>query len=135
MSDDPTLRVSISDQDKYVLGRVLEMLGSGHALSQDLEDYVVGFGVLGRLASVATGEYELAEQTRKVAWSNAFITAKNQVGQKVTDRMAEVVADLEIAELRSIEIQKKEKASRLRATQDTVREAIWAIKSLNKMGG
>jgi len=124
----------ISEQENRVLIRVIEMLGSGQALAQDLEDYVVGFHVLGNLAASAQAETETAEMNTKIAWAEAFATAK-EGENKVSDMMAKAQADIAVADLKHREILKRERLHKIRATRDSVQEAIWAIKSLTKNGG
>lgn len=125
--------MKVTEQDQRVLAHVLEMLGSGQALSQDLEDYVIGFSVLGNLVAIAQGEYELLEQQRKVEWARAFTAAKTGE-EKVSDKTAEALADITVDPVRRREIAAKEKLTTLKGIRDSIQEAIWAIKSLSKSG-
>jgi hypothetical protein len=125
--------LQVTEQEERVLAETLRMLGSGVALSQDLESYVIGFHVLGNLVATAQGEYELLEQQRKIEWARSFTNAK--VENKISDKTAEAIADITVDSLRKKEIRAKEKLTMLKGTRDSVQEAIWAIKSLNKAGG
>jgi hypothetical protein len=126
--------MTVSAQEQRILARVLEMLGSGKALAQDLEDYVVGFAVLGRLVSIQQGIVETQEQDRKVEWAKEFTKAKTGE-ERVSDKVAEAAADVAVDSLRRKEIASREKLTLLRSTKDSVQEAIWAIKNLNSRGG
>lgn len=125
--------MQVTEQEERILAETLRMLGSGQALSQDLESYVIGFHILGNLVAIAQGEYELLEQQRKVEWSRAFAGAK--VESKISDKTAEAIADVAVNALRIKEIKAKEKMMTLKGTRESVQEAIWAMKSLNKAGG
>jgi hypothetical protein len=125
---------TVTPQEQRVLANALQLLGSGEALAQHLEDYVVAYAVLGRLAAVAQGEAEMAEQDRKIAWAQAFSGAKQREG-KVTNQEAEMLADLEVDQMRRLEIQKREKAAKLKATRESIEQAINAIKFLARNGG
>lgn len=126
--------MNISPQEQRVLAQVLQMLGTGTATSQHLEDYLIGYAVLGRLVSMAQGEAETAEQTRKLAWARAFSDAKLSEA-KPSDRLAEAMAEVEVSELKTAEIRAREKLSNLKATREAVQEAIWAIKFVERQGG
>lgn len=124
----------ITEQEQRVLARVLQMLGSGNALSQDLEDYVVGFHVLGRLVALAQADVELIEQQRKVAFARAFAEAKSSE-ERVSDRVAESLAEVAVEHLRFKEVRAREKWTNLKNTRESVEQAINAIKYLGRNGG
>lgn len=126
--------MSVSEQEGRTLARVLEMLGSGQALSQDLEGYVVGYHILGNLVAAAEGEHETAELQAKLAWAHAFSVAKSGDG-KVSDVLAKAQADLATEPHRKAVISKRLRYMKLKATRDSVQEAIWAQKFLGKQGG
>ena len=126
--------MEISSQEQRILEETLRMLGSGQALSQDLEGYVVGFHVLGNLVAVAQGEYELLEQQRKVEWARAF-AAEKMGPDKISDKTAEAVADVTVDPLRKKEIHAREKLIMLKGTREGVWESINDIKYLGRNGG
>lgn len=126
--------MTITQQEQRILAHVLEMLGTGHAGPGDLEDYLIGYAVLGRLVAIAQGNAEMAEQERKIAWARAFAEAKHGEN-KVSDKMAENSADLSISELKYTEIQAREKLTNLKNTWLAVEQAINAIKFLGRQGG
>lgn len=126
--------MQISEQESRTLARVLEMLGSGKALAQDVEDYVVGYHVLGNLVATAQGDSERAEMATKLAWAEAFSKAK-EGDNKVSDALARAQADIAVQDLRRSEIKTREKMLKLKATRDAVQEAIWGIKFLGRRDG
>lgn len=126
--------MNVTPQEQRILAQVLQMLGTGNATSQHLEDYLIGYSVLGRLVSMAQGEAESAEQTRKLAWARAFSNAKLSE-TKPSDRLAEALAEVEIADLKNAEIRAREKLTNLKNTREAVQEAIWAIKFVERQGG
>lgn len=123
-----------TEQELRVLGRVLQMLGSGQALAQDVEDYVVGFAVLGGLVAEAQAEAESAEMRTKMAWAEALTKAK-EGENKVSDTVAKAQADLAVETEKRTEIKARERLLKLKSTRDAVQEAIWAIKYLGRNGG
>lgn len=126
--------MAITEQETRVLGRVLEMLGSGQALAQDLEDYVVGYQILGNLVAMAEAEHETAELNAKLAWAEAF--AKSKEGEnKVSDTLAKAQADIAVEAFRLAAIKARMQFMKLKATRDAVQEAIWAQKFLGRNGG
>lgn len=126
--------MNITQQDQRILALTLQMLGSGQVTSQNLDDFVISYSTLGRLVAIAQGEAEKAEQDRKIEWAKAFTEAK--MGEnKVSDKMAEVQADLAVADLRNNEIKARERMTMLKNTRESVWEGINAIKYLGRMGG
>lgn len=124
----------VSEQEGRILARVLEMLGSGEALAQHVEDYVVGYHVLGNLVAQAQAVAETAEMRTKVEWAEAFTKAK-EGENKVSDAMARAQADIAVQDWRKAEIRARERLLKLKGTRDAVQEAIWAIKYLGRNGG
>jgi len=126
--------MNITQQDQRILAATLQMLGSGQVTSQNLDDFVISYATLGRLVAMAQGEAEGAEQDRKVEWAKCFTEAKSGEN-KVSDKMAEVAADLAVADLRDKEIRARERLTMLKNTRESVWESINAIKYLGRMGG
>lgn len=126
--------MNISPQEERVLARVLEMLGSEAPANEDLQDYIIGYGVLGRLVAVAQLGYERAEMERKVAWAEAFKDAKTGE-DKASDRLAAAMADIAVKDMVERENKERKRLMELRATRETVQETIWAIKYLGKQDG
>lgn len=126
--------MKFSEQEQRILASVLQMLGSGQATSQNLEDYLIAYQVLGRLVAVAQGESEMAEAIRKVEWAKSF-SGHKRGEDKVSDRTAEALADEETADLRKIEVKARENWMKLKNTRESVWEAIQAIKFLGRMDG
>lgn len=122
-----------TEQEQRVLARVIEMLGSEAPANEDLQDYIIGYGVLGKLISSAQLEYEAKEMERKLAYADAFKTAKLE--SKASDAMARELAYLATEEEVKAEQRAKQQLSYLRATRETVQETIWAIKYLGKQDG
>jgi hypothetical protein len=109
------------------------MLGTGQATTQNLDDYLIGYAVLGRIVAIAQGESERSEQERKIAWARAFADAKSSP-EKTSDKLAEVKADLVVESLRLKEINARERLTNLRNTWQAVEQAINAIKFLGRNG-
>jgi hypothetical protein len=124
---------TVTQSEQELLAHVLQMLGTGQATTQNLDDYVIGYAVLGRIVAIAQGEAERAEQERKVAWSRAFADAKASP-EKTSDKLAEVKADLAVESLRLKEINSRERLTNLRNTWQAVEQAINAIKFLGRNG-
>jgi translation initiation factor IF-1 len=125
--------MQVSDREQQILARVLEMLGSGQASVADLEDYVIGYSVLGRIVALAQGEAETAEQERKLAWARAF--SESKMSGKVSDKLAEMQAEIQVEDHRHREIRAREKLTNLRNTWQAVEQAMNAIKFLGRNGG
>lgn len=123
----------VTQSEQELLAHVLQMLGTGQATTQNLDDYVIGYAVLGRIVAVAQGEAERAEQERKVAWAREFANAKSST-EKVSDKLAEVKADLAVEDLRFAEIKARERLTNLRNTWQAIEQAINAIKFLGRNG-
>lgn len=126
--------MTITAQETRTLARVLEMLGSGEALSQDLEDYVVGYHILGNLVADASANHEGAELSVKLRYAEAFAEAKSG-DNKVSDLMARAVADIAVHPLRLESERLREKYMKLKHTREAVQEVIWAQKYLGRNGG
>lgn len=124
--------MQVSDREQQILAHVLEMLGTGQATVANLDDYVIGYAVLGRIVAIAQGEAETAEQERKFAWARAF--AESKLSGKVSDKLAETQADIVVADHRIREIKAREKLTNLRNTWLAVEQAINAIKFLGRNG-
>lgn len=123
--------MQVTEQEERILAETLRMLGSGVTANENLEDFLISFSVLGRLVSVQQGECELLEQQRKVEWARSFTQAKLEA--KISDKVAESLADIAVDSLRKKEIKAREKLILLKNTMESVREAIWALKYLGKM--
>ena len=123
----------VSQSETELLAHVLQMLGTGQATTQNLDDYVIGYAVLGRIVAVAQGEAERAEQERKIAWAREFANAKSSA-DKCSDKLAEVKADLAVEALRFAEIKSRERLTNLRNTWQAIEQAINAIKFLGRNG-
>ena len=123
----------VTQSETELLAHVLQMLGTGQATTQNLDDYVIGYAVLGRIVAVAQGEAERAEQERKVAWAREFANAKSSTG-KVSDKLADVKADLAVEDRRFAEIKARERLTNLRNTWQAIEQAINAIKFLGRNG-
>ena len=124
--------MKITPQEQRILERVLQMLGSEAPANEDLQDYIIGYGVLGRLVSQAQYEYEDAEMVRKVAYAGAFKDAKDD---KASDALARETAYAAVANHVRAENLARKRLMELRATRETVQETIWAIKYLGKQDG
>ena len=123
----------VTQSEQELLAHVLQMLGTGQATTHNLDDYVIGYAVLGRIVAIAQGEAERAEQERKVSWARAFADAKSSP-EKTSDKLAEVKADLVVESLRLKEINARERLTNLRNTWQAVEQAINAIKFLGRNG-
>ena len=123
----------VTEQEQRVLSRVIQMLGSEAPANEDLQDYIIGYGVLGKMISTAQLDYEQREMERKVAFATAFRDAK--VEQKVSDAMARELAYLATTTQVKAEQKAKQNLSYLRSIRETVQETIWAIKYLGKQDG
>jgi hypothetical protein len=124
--------MKITPQESRILERILQMLGSDAPANEDLQDYIIGYGVLGRLIAQAQYEYEQAEMERKVAFAQAFKDAKDQ---KMSDALARETAYSGTFDKVKFENQQRKRLMELRATRETVQETIWAIKYLGKQDG
>ena len=124
--------MQVSDREQQILAHVLEMLGTGQATVANLDDYVIGYAVLGRIVSIAQGEAETAEQERKLAWARAF--SESKLSGKVSDKLAETQADIIVVDHKYREIKAREKLTNLRNTWLAVEQAINAIKFLGRNG-
>lgn len=124
----------ISDQEQRVFAKVLQMLGSGQPTVQHLDDYIVGHVVIGRLVAMQQGIVETLENHRKFVYAQEFTKAKT-AEERVSDKMAEMTAELAIGEIRTKEAKEREKLTMLRNTRESIWEAINAIKYLGKQGG
>jgi len=124
----------ITPQETRVLANIIEMIGQDSPTSGDLEDYIVGYGVLGRLIAQAQLSYEEAEMERKVGLAEAIVTIKTGP-DKVSDTLAKSMAEVQVKPLQQLEIREKKRLMELKATRETVQEIIWAIKYLGREGG
>lgn len=126
--------MGITEQDQRTLARVLQMIGSGQPTVQHLDDYIIGHAVLGRLIAIQQGVVEELENTRKLEFARVFTKTKTQE-DRVSDKVAEMTAEMAVAELRTKEAKAREKLTMLRGTRESVWEAINAIKYLGRQGG
>jgi len=122
----------MTEQEARILGKVLEMLGSGSPTTQNLDDYIVAYQILGNLVAHAQGESETAEMVTKLAWAEEFAKAKEE---KISDMVAKAKADVAVHSLRMAEVKAHEKWAKLKATRESVWEAVNAIKFLGRNGG
>ena len=125
--------MKVTEQEQRVLARVIQMLGSEAPANEDLQDYIIGYGVLGKMVSTAQLDYEQKEMERKVAYATAFKNAK--LDDKASDALAREMAYLSVQENIKAEQNAKQRLSYLRSTRETVQETIWAIKYLGKQDG
>lgn len=124
--------LDISPEDEAVLARVIKLLASEHPLIHELEQYIIGYSVLGRMSAEQQARQEVYDLQKKEMWSRAFIKAKEA---KYSDRAAAALADIETVELEAMVIQTKRGYTTLRNMRDAVQEAINAVKHLNRNGG
>ena len=123
-----------SEQEMRVLANVMRMIGSGNPTAQNLDDYIVGYEVLGRLVAVAQGDLEQCEMERRLAYAESFVEAKSGE-EKVTDKVAEYKAEIATKELKAKEVKLHEKLTKIKHTREAVQEAIWGIKYLGRWAG
>lgn len=111
------------------LTQVLDKL-EDNPTSADLDFFLEAFARVGYLASVAQGKAELAEQTRRVAESTAYLNARRSGAKSSAD--AERDATLRTNSERISEINAREAAAKLKHLLNSIEQVINGIKYLGR---
>jgi hypothetical protein len=98
--------------------------------AQDIDFFIEAHARIGYLASVASGNAELAEQNRKFAEATAYADARREGAKSSAD--AERHAVLHSNDERLREIRAREAATKLRNLLNSVEQAINGIKFLSR---
>ena len=117
MSDDYVKRVLLTLQD--------------NPTASNLDFLVEAYANIGYLSADAQTQADEAEAFRKFRVAEAYLAAKRG-GEKVTDRQAEALAEVNTWEFRQASIEAAGKAAKLKNLLESVEQAINAIKFLGR---
>lgn len=122
----------ISEQEQRALAHSMRLLSEGRTDVGVLEDYLIGFAIIGRVLADAEAEAEHAEIRRKSESAKAFAAAKHD---GATDRLADAEAENAVETFRFKEIEARRRATELRNIRESIREMVWAIKFMGRQDG
>lgn len=120
----------VSKKDNYV-ERVFGLLNS-NPTQQDLDELVEAHVRIGYLAAQAENEYERAADMRKYKEASAYLEAKTS-GEKVTDKAAEAMAQVNCWEFRTAETEAKVRSRKVANLLESIERAIDAIEFLGRV--
>jgi hypothetical protein len=116
--------------DSDYIKQVLLVLQDNPTAS-NLDFLVTAYTNLGYLSADAQQQADEADARRKYEVANAYLNAKKS-GDKVTDRQAEALAEVQTWDYRTAAIEAAAKASKLKNLLQSVEQAINAIKFIGR---
>lgn len=118
-----------TNRDNYI-ERVFLTLNS-NPTAADIDFLIEAHAVIGYMAAEAENLYEQAVDRRKYEEANAYLKAKRGA-EKVSDKAAEAMAQVDCWDFRTAETTAKVKAQKVKNLLESLTQAINAIKFLGR---